>query len=84
MQLGIFQIEITLTHGAFHICNGVAHHAPQSGLRLGAMHDLFYRRIHQSAVEHGRIMTAPAPFGRLSANPVLHVFNALAVPLIVE
>jgi len=49
VQLGILQIEIRLTHRALHVGNGVAHHATQPGLRLGAMHNLLDRRVHQSA-----------------------------------
>ena len=84
VQLGILEVEVALSHGAFHVGNGVAHHASQPGLRLGAMHDLFDRRIHQPAVEHRGIVAAAAPLGWLGADRVLHVLDALAIPLIVE
>ena len=62
MQLGIFKVKVTLSHGALHVRDGVAHHAAEAGLGLGTMHDLFDWRVHQAAVKHGRIMTTSAPF----------------------
>ena len=84
VQLGIFQIEIPLSHGALHVSDGVAHHAAQSGLSFGAMHDLFDRSIHHAGIQHCRIVAAAAPFRRLCADSVLHVFNGLAIPLVIE
>src|SRR6202521_423019 len=84
MQLGIFEIKIALPHAALHVGNGVAHHAAQPSLPLGTVHVLLYRRIHQAAVEHGGIVASPAPLGRLSPNRILHILDALAIPLIVE
>src|SRR5579872_333059 len=84
MQLGILEIKITLPHRAFHMRDRVAHHAAQPSLRFWAMHDLFDRRIHQSAVKHSRIMTTAAPLRRARADGVLHVLNALAIPLVVK
>ena len=46
MQPGIFQIKVPLPHRALHVRDGVAHHAPQSRLRLGTVHDLLDRGIH--------------------------------------
>src|SRR5438046_10368693 len=62
----------------------MAHQPAEPRLRLRAMHDLLDRYVHQSAVEHCRIVAAAAPFGRLGADGVLHVLNAFAIPLIVE
>ncbi len=84
VQLGIFEVEVPLAHRAFHVRDGVAHHAAQSGLRFGTVHDLLDRSIHQAAVEHGRIVASAAPFRRLGADRVLHVLDDLAIPLIVE
>ena len=84
VQLGILEIKITLAHRAFHVGDGMAHHTAESCLRLRAMHDLLNGSVHKSAVEHSRIVAATAPFRGLGADRVLHVFNALAIPLIVE
>ncbi len=84
MQLGIFKVEIGLAHGAFHVGDGVAHHAAESGLGFGRVDDLFDRRIHFAGVEHGRIMASAAPFRRFGANGILHILDRLAIPLIVE
>ncbi len=46
VQLGVFEIKISLTHGAFHVGNRVAHHAAESSLGLGAMHNLLDWRVH--------------------------------------
>ena len=62
MQLGILEIEIGLAHRAFHVGDGVAHHAAESGLGFGRVHELFDRRIHFAGVEHSRIMASAAPF----------------------
>jgi len=59
---GIFEIKISLAHRAFYVGDGVAHHAPQPGLRFGAMNDLFDWRVHQPAVENGGVVAAAAPF----------------------
>src|SRR5580692_10072900 len=84
VQLGIFEIKVTLPHAALHVGNRMAHHATQPGLRLWAVNDLLDRRIHQAAVKHRGIVASAAPLRRLGANRVLHILDALAVPLIVE
>src|SRR5579863_8436350 len=84
MQLGVFEIKIPLPHTALHVGDRVAHHATKSGLRLGTVHDLLYRRIHQSTVKHGGIVASAAPFGGFGADRVLHILDTLAIPLIVE
>src|SRR5438552_1960245 len=84
VQFWIFEVKITLAHRALHLGNRVTHHAAESRLRLRAMHDLLDRCVHQSAVEHCRIVAAAAPFGRLGADGVLHVLNAFAIPLIAK
>ena len=84
VHLRIVEHEVALAHGALHFDDGVAHHAPQPGLRLRTVHDLLDRRIHHAAVKHRGIMTACAPLGRPRALDVLHVLDTLAIPLIVE
>ena len=84
VQFGILEIKIGLAHRAFHAGDGMAHHATQSGLRFRTMHDLLDRRIHQAAVENGRIVASAAPFRGLGADGILHVFDRLAVPLIIK
>src|SRR5579863_707399 len=84
MQLGIFEIKIALSHAAFHVSDRMTHHATQSGLRFGTMNDLLDWRIHQAAVENSRVVASAAPLRRLRANRVLHILDALAVPLIVK
>src|SRR5438445_4895181 len=48
------------------------------------MHDLLDRRVHETAVQHRRVMAAAAPLRGLGANRVLHVLDRLAIPLVVE
>src|SRR5271155_1632119 len=84
MQGGIFEIKIPLPHAALHVSDRMAHHAAQTGLGFGAMNDLLDWRVHQAAVKDGGIVAAAAPLRRLCANRILHVFDALAIPLIVE
>ncbi len=84
VQFGILEIKIGLAHRAFHAGDGMAHHATQSGLRFRTMHDLLDRRIHQAAVKNGRIVASTAPFRGLGADGILHVFDRLAVPLIIK
>ena len=38
-------------------------------------YDLLDRRIHQAAVEHGRIVASPAPFRRLGADRVSCMYS---------
>ena len=84
MKPGIFKIEVALAHSALHIRDRVTHHAAQAGLRLGAMHNLLDRGVHQSAVEDRWIVASTAPLGGFCADRVLHVLDRLSVPLIVE
>ena len=84
VQLGIFEVEVGLSHRAFYVRDGVAHHAAQSGLSFGSVHELFDRRIHSAGIEHRRIMASAAPFGRLGADRILHVLDRFAIPLVVE
>src|SRR5262249_37183299 len=75
---------ISLPHAALDPGNGVAHHAPQSSPGLRTVHDLFDRRIKQPAVQQSRIVASGAPFRRLYADHILHVLNALAIPLVIK
>ena len=84
MQLRIFQKEISLAHSAFHFHNAVAHEAAQARARFRTIHDLLDGRIEQAAVEQGGIVATGAPFRGAHAGDVLHVLDALAIPLIVE
>ena len=84
VELGILQIKIALPHRALHVGNGVAHHAAQPSLRLRPVNDLLDRRIHQSRVQHGRIVAAAAPLRGFRADRVLHVLDRFAIPLIVK
>jgi len=58
----IFEIKITLPHGALHLGDGVAHHAAEASLSFRSVHELLDRRIHLARIEHSRIVAAPAPF----------------------
>src|SRR5207302_7773379 len=40
--------------------------------------------VHLARIEHGRVVTPTAPLRRARANRVLHVLNALAIPLVIE
>jgi hypothetical protein len=84
VQLGIFQIEIALSHRALHVGDGVAHHAAKSGLRFGAVHDLFDGSVHQTGIEHRGVVASATPFRGLGADRVLHVLDRFAIPLVVE
>ena len=80
----ILEVKVPLAHGALHLRDGVAHHAAQASLRFGPVNDLLDRRIHQAAVEHGRIMAPAAPLRGLRAYYILHVLDTFAIPLVVE
>src|SRR6266705_2460940 len=84
MQLRILQHEVALSHCAFYFGDGVTHHAAKPRLCLGTVDDLLDGYIHHAAIEHRRIVAATAPLRRTRAHHLLHVLNALAVPLIVE
>ena len=84
VELGIFENEITLAHGAFHFDDAVAHHATETGLRSGRVFNLANRSIEHSAEEKRWIVATGAPFRGFHAGDVLHVFDAFAIPLIVE
>ncbi len=84
MQLRILQYEIALPHRALHFHDAVAHHAGQSRLRCGRIFNLPDRRIEHSAEKQRRIVAARAPLRTLYTRYVLHVLDALPVPLIVE
>src|ERR1051325_9965458 len=62
----------------------MTHHAAQSRTGLRTVHNLLNRCVEQPAVEESRIMATCAPFGGLHSHNVLHVFDALSIPLIVE
>jgi hypothetical protein len=75
---------VTLAHGALDGDDGMAADAADAGLGFGAVEVFFDGRIHHAAEEHGGVVAAAAPLGGLGADHVLHVLNALAVPLVVE
>ena len=84
VQLRVLKHEITLTHAAFHLHDAVAHQATQAGARFRTIHDLFDRGVHHPAEEQGRVVATGTPFRRFYTVHFLHVFNALAIPLVVE
>ena len=84
VQLGVFEHEVALAHRALHLHDAVAHHARETRARFRAVHDLFDRRVEHPAEEQRRIVAPGAPLRRFHADGVLHVLDALAVPLIVE
>jgi hypothetical protein len=84
VEFRIFENEIALTHGAFHFNDAVAHHAAESGLRGGSVLDLADGSVKHSAKEQSRVVTAGTPLGSFHPGDILHVFDAFAIPLIVE
>ncbi len=80
----IFDHEIALAHCALNVDDRVTGCAGESGLRFRPVDDFLDRRIHHSVKQHRMIMTTAAPFGRLCADRILHVFNRFSVPLVVE
>ncbi len=84
MQLGIFQEKVALAHGALHFHDAVAHQAAHARARFRPVHNLLDRCIEQAAVEQRGVVAARAPFGGAHTGNVLHVFDALAIPLIIE
>src|SRR5258708_35193264 len=84
VELGIFENEIALAHGAFHLNDAVAHHATEAGAGLGLVDVFLDGRVHHAAEEESGIVAAGAPFGLFYAVDFLHVFDAFAIPLIVE
>src|SRR6202795_2843018 len=84
VELRIFEDEIALAHGAFHLNDAVAHHATEAGAGFGLVDVLLDGRVHHAAEEQGGIVAAGAPFGLFYAVDFLHVLDAFAIPLIVE
>src|SRR5579862_5442559 len=62
----------------------MAHHAAEAGLRGRRVFDFPDRTIEHTAIEESWIVAAGAPLGRLHADHVLHVLDALAIPGVVE
>ena len=84
VQRRIFQFEISLAHCAFHFCNRVTHHAAESRLSSRSVFHLANGMVEHAAEKQRRIVAARAPLRGFHAHGVLHVFDALAVPRIVE
>src|ERR1700676_3056296 len=84
VEFWIFEDEIALAHGAFHLDDAVAHHATEAGAGFGLVDVLLDGRVHHAAEEQGGIVAAGAPFGLFHAVDFLHVLDAFAIPLIVE
>src|SRR5258708_24891329 len=80
----IFEKVGALSHRAFHLHDAVAHQAAETGWRLGAIDDLIDGCIEHAAKEKSRIVAAGTPLGGADPGDLLHVLNALAVPLIIE
>ena len=79
----VFDRVAALAHAAVD-SDRVAHDTAQSNLRFGFVDQFANRRIHHARKQEGGVVAAAAPLGRLGPNDILHVFDALAVPLIVE
>ena len=62
----------------------MAHQTSQTSIRFGGVNDLLDGCVHHAAVEHGGIVASSAPLRRPRAHDVLHVLDALAVPLVIE
>src|SRR6267378_7201558 len=84
VELRIFEDEVALAHGAFHLNDAVAHHATEACAGFRLVDVLLDGRVHHAAEEQGGIVAAGAPFGLFYAVDFLHVFDAFAIPLIVE
>jgi len=78
VQLGILKVEIALSHGAFHVSDGVAHHGNEACLWLRECAQSLNGRIHFSGVEHRGVMASAAPLRGLGADDVLHVLDRFA------
>ena len=84
MQWRILDRKAAVAHRVGDIDDRVARDAAESGLGLGRV-DLLFRRLLEPAVEeHGMVVAAGAPLRRLDAGRLLHVFDGLAIELIVE
>src|ERR1700756_1222138 len=84
VEFWIFEDEIALAHGAFHLNDAVAHHAAEAGAGFGLVDVLLDGRVHHAAEEESGIVAACAPFGLFHSVDFLHVLDAFAIPLIVE
>src|SRR5579864_9403537 len=84
VQSWIFQHKVALAHGAFHFHDAVAHQAAEAGLGFRSIFDLVDGGIEFAAEEQRGVVTSRTPFTGLHARDVLHIFDALAIPLIVE
>src|ERR1700689_5173301 len=84
MQCRVLELEISLTHRAFHSCDRMAHHAAEAGLARGRIFNFADRTVKHAAVEQRGIVASGAPLRRFYSDGVLHVLEALAIPSIVE
>src|SRR6266702_1513130 len=51
---------------------------------FGRVQELPYWGIHHTVEQQGHVVAASAPAARPGPNDILHVFNGLAVPLVIE
>ena len=84
VQGRVLDHEVALAHRAADVDDGVAGRAAEAGLRLRRVDLLADRPVEAPVEEHGVVVAAGAPLGRLGADDVLHVLDRLAVPLVVE
>ena len=84
MELGVIQCIVTLAHRTLNGDDRMAHNTSKARLRFRSVHDLSDGRIHHAAEKQGWIMAARAPLRWPRAHHILHVLEALPVPLVVE
>ena len=76
--------EITLPHRAADVHDRMARRAPEAGLCFRSVDLILDRPVEPAVEEHCMVVASRAPLGRRDAGHILHVFDRLAIPLIVE
>ena len=84
MQGGILDDQRPVSHAAGDPDDGVAGGAGQTGLCLRGVDLLPDGSVESPVEENGMVVAAGAPLGGPGADHVLHVFDGLAIPLVVE
>jgi len=81
VELRIFENEIALAHGAFHLNDAVAHHATEAGAGFGLVDVCWMGVSIMPLKRRAGIVAAGRTLGLLNAVDFLHVLDAFAIPL---
>ena len=84
MQRRVLDHEASVPRRIFDPGDGVTRGAGESRLSLRSVDPLFDRTVEEAVEENRMVVASRAPLRRLRPDDILHVFDRLAVPLVVE